>query len=408
MNTDATSEKRQGYLILICWLIYTVAQLGRYTYSSNVNLIMEKYSVNHTEAGLAATLFFMMYGLGQIINGFVCDKYNVKFVLTFVMIFSGLINFAIYLDIAFVYIKYLWALNGLLQATLWSSLILTLKRGISEKKLKTAAFIMSTAASGGTFLSYVVCALFSLTPKFEYSFLLAGILLPTVGLLWFITLKGNSATRPQNEKENSNFKRQEVEDEKRAIPRRQYGILLLLFSVFIIFAYAISGGMRSWMPSILKETYALEDWLSIFLSLFLPFCTIFNAAISQYLYAKTNDFVKVCGIGFLAGSLFLIPVIFFLKTSWVIMLILFILITMSMGCISNAMTVQVPLYMGGKGKSGFLAGWLNGLCYLGSALSTYGLGWIADNMEWNTVFVIFFIFSILCFIIALIYNVYKI
>ena len=37
-------------------------------------------------------------------------------------------------------------------------------------------------------------------------------------------------------------------------------------------------------------------------------------------------------------------------------------------------------------NSGRMAGIINGFCYLGSTLSTYGLGLIADNLGWNAVF----------------------
>ncbi len=72
----------QNYLIFLCWFVYSVAQTGRYSYSANVNLIMDKYSVSHTEAGLVTTMFFICYGVGQIVNGLICSKYNRRIVLS--------------------------------------------------------------------------------------------------------------------------------------------------------------------------------------------------------------------------------------------------------------------------------------------------------------------------------------
>ena len=46
---------------------------------------------------------------------------------------------------------------------------------------------------------------------------------------------------------------------------------------------------------------------------------------------------------------------------------------------NNIITIMLPLYYKDKANAGLLAGMLNGCCYVGSTLSSYGLGLIADN-----------------------------
>ena len=53
---------------------------------------------------------------------------------------------------------------------------------------------------------------------------------------------------------------------------------------------------------------------------------------------------------------------------------------------NSVITSIFPLFMKGKVNSGLIAGVLNGFCYLGSTLSSYGLGSIADNWGWIAVF----------------------
>ncbi len=54
---------------------------------------------------------------------------------------------------------------------------------------------------------------------------------------------------------------------------------------------------------------------------------------------------------------------------------------------SNSVITSIfPLFMKGKVNSGLVAGILNGFCYLGSTISSYGLGEIADNFGWIAVF----------------------
>jgi len=47
---------------------------------------------------------------------------------------------------------------------------------------------------------------------------------------------------------------------------------------------------------------------------------------------------------------------------------------------------MVPLQLKSRVNSGKLAGVLNGFCYLGSTISMYGLGLIADNWGWEAGF----------------------
>ena len=47
---------------------------------------------------------------------------------------------------------------------------------------------------------------------------------------------------------------------------------------------------------------------------------------------------------------------------------------------------MIPLALKERVGSGSLAGILNGFCYLGSTVSTYGLGLISDVYDWYTVF----------------------
>ena len=64
-----------------------------------------------------------------------------------------------------------------------------------------------------------------------------------------------------------------------------------------------------------------------------------------------------------------------------------------MAGINNVITNVVPLYMKNHINSGTLAGVLNGFCYVGSAVSSYILGSVADMWGWLAVFIILILIS---------------
>ena len=53
-------------------------------------------------------------------------------------------------------------------------------------------------------------------------------------------------------------------------------------------------------------------------------------------------------------------------------------------------------------NSGLWAGVLNGFCYVGSTISSYGLGVIADNSGWNAVFLCLLVACVLMIVACLI------
>ena len=58
-------------------------------------------------------------------------------------------------------------------------------------------------------------------------------------------------------------------------------------------------------------------------------------------------------------------------------------------------------------NAGFLAGVLNGACYLGSAIATYALGAMADKGGWTYALIFLIIITSLSAIFALIYLIYE-
>ena len=193
------TKKQSKTLIFLCWAIYVVAYLGRYSYNSNNLPISQFYGVSDMELGLVSSCFFFAYGAGQIINGLLCRYYNMKFVLPCSVIVSSIINIVIYCGVPFQYFKYLWLLNGLAQSMLWSSLLLILSRNLDEKYIKIAIVVMSTTVSLGTFLSYGTSAVLATFGGFKWSFFISAVLMTLVGIIWFFTY-GKVTTKNLNVK----------------------------------------------------------------------------------------------------------------------------------------------------------------------------------------------------------------
>ena len=143
------------------------------------------------------------------------------------------------------------------------------------------------------------------------------------------------------------------------------------------------------------------------MSIFLPLFTLSVAFISPYLYKKLKNYVLISLIAFVTGAILIAGVLLLLDASWIPVIILFTMEAITMSIVSNTTTVQVPLTFKGKFDAGFLAGYLNGACYIGMAIATYVLGYMADASGWTGAFILLICIAAVSALLALIYLIFN-
>lgn len=390
----ATGTPAPAWLAMfLCWLAYTAAYLGRYSYNSNITAIIDNFGVGHADAGLVTTCFFFAYGAGQIINGILCRHYSQKWIIPFSLACSSLLNLTVFLGVPFSLIKYLWLVNGLVQSMLWPTLIYILSQSLCGADLAKSVVVMSTTVPVGTLVSYGLSAFLTLSGSYTYAFLAGTMVMAGSAVVWLLLHKrafqagpGAAASVPAAAKEE----------------RPASGLLLtvLMLGLFAVINNLVKDGLTTWVPSILKEQFGLHDGLSILMTLVLPLLGMFGAAFNTLLNKKIHSFLSLSGTWYLL-TVFCMGIVLLLTHSkyWGAMVAAFGATSLSMHAVNNIITSMAPLYMRKQINSGLLAGILNGCCYVGSTISSYGLGSVADRFGWNGVFVL--LLAISCVPVAL-------
>ena len=82
------------------------------------------------------------------------------------------------------------------------------------------------------------------------------------------------------------------------------------------------------------------------------------------------------------------------------------IVTCAMGGVNNVLTNIFPMLYSKK-NAGLIAGVLDGFCYVGSAITAFGLGGVADNYGWNNVFYILISVCLLMIIICICYILFT-
>ena len=396
--------KSSSILIVLCWFVYACSYIGKVNYAANINQIMEFYNVDHSSAGLVSTFFFFAYGIGQVVNGLFCKKYNLKWIVFVSLVISGVANFIVGISNNFVLIKYLWLLNGFSMSILWPSLIRLLSESLSKKDMTKATLAMGTTVATGTFLVYGLSAIFAKI-DFKIIFYIASVLFAVVSCVWIFSFSGlvKKVCASCKEDEIKLTATQTTEHSEK------FNKSILLLSIVLLGVYGVAtnlikDGLTTWVPSILKEQYYLDSSFSIILTLFLPVVSIFGNAFAVMIHKKIPDYVLQCAMVFSCAGAVVGGVIacVSLNQFW-LTLIGFTIVCFLVSSCNSLITSIFPLFMKGKINSGLLAGILNGCCYLGSTLASYVLGAVADNFGWITVF---WVLLFVCIVIVIAGGIY--
>lgn len=374
---------RHGALLLLCWLVYTCSLVGKVNYAANITQVESFFGVSHASAGMVSTFYFFAYGAGQIFNGVFCKKYNLKYTVFGALLVSGLANLCVGLTGNFSVIKYLWLVNGMALSVLWPSLIRLLSETLKRSEMARASVVMGTTVAVGTFFVYGISALYAQIGVFKFSFYTATAVMALVGIVWLALYNTLTKKEDTSEEEPLPVATQTPTGEK---PKGLLSCICLL-AMFAIATNLVKDGLTTWVPSILKESYGLSDSLSIILTLALPIVAVFGNVLAQKIYNHVPNFVGLCSILFFSVTALIALVLVFLNTQlFIVTLVLFALVSCFASSSNSTITSIFPLYMKGKINSGMIAGVLNGFCYIGSTISSYGLGLIADSFGWNSVF----------------------
>ncbi|MBR5152466.1 MAG: MFS transporter [Clostridia bacterium] len=378
-------------LIFLGWLVYTTSYLGKVNYSANITQIIDFYGVTKAQAGAVPTFFFFAYGVGQFFNGAFCKKYNIKWVIFGSMLVSGIINLVIGVSSDFAIVKWLWMVNGFVMSVLWPTLVRLLSESLPKKSLSTSSVTMGTTVATGTLVIYGLSSVYATFHKFKLSFYTAGFAIILVAFVWLLVY-GKAVYTAKKEKDAEAME-ETVETKETETRQEQSGEQKLFFATICILCFCAVGiklikdGLTTWVPSILKEEFKMSDSISILLTLFLPIIAIFGNLFALTLHKRIPDYVHHCALIFAIMGVLIGMIIGSLSLGIMILMLAGLVTVNFLASSLNSLTTSIfPLFMREKVSSGGFAGLVNGFAYLGSTLSAYGLGVIADHFGWTAVF----------------------
>ena len=253
------SGKQMKALCLLCCLVYFVSYLTRLNYAVCMVEIQSALQIGKNIAGLPVTASFLSYGMGQVICGFLGDKYNPR-----KMIFSGLAGsvlcnlLAVLLPRMEVFIP-AWFVNGFFQSMLWPPLVRIMAENLDEDWYRKGCVWVSLSSSGATVVLYLLTPLLIRISGWKSVFYLAVAAGIGAAAVWLRNTgrmfgdKGLAVTAGAEEKNAGTGKK--TTGPKGAGAALFAGVPFVSMLLAIVLHGTLKDGITTWMPVYMTEMF---------------------------------------------------------------------------------------------------------------------------------------------------------
>ena len=369
-----TQEQQAKKLRFLFMLTYMVSYLTRINYGAVILEIGSDTGIADSELSLALTGSFLTYGIGQLISGYFGDKIQPKKLVSIGLCITVAMNILIPFCVYPWQMVAVWCINGFAQSFLWPPIVRLMVQLFSEKDYKKATVVVSFGSSFGTIFIYLMSPLWIAIAGWKLVFVVSAICGLVMLLVW------NRAC--PNIVEESKVKSEVVVSQ--GILQLLKSPLILGIMLAIVLQGALRDGVTTWMPSYIAQTYQFSNGASILTGVILPLFSILCFKVASMIYNKKPNNPLLCaGSIFFVGTMSAILLLLFSGKNAVVCIFCMAILTGCMHGVNLILIGMLPAFFKKTGNVSMVSGLLNSCTYVGSAISTYGIAKISENVGWN-------------------------
>ena len=248
-----------GLVLFLTWLLFGMYYVNRFNYSPMIPLLKVDLGITNTQAGWLMALFFISYTIFQLPAGFLGDRFGPRKVLTWgaVISITGNLIFSQATSLGILSLGQL--VNGLGQSMGWTSSLKLIVSWFPRSRRATAIGFFATCVTAGSSVGIRLSGLLGDHLGWRSSFIIPPVLLAVVALLFWMMVRNNPRERGLPDFDDEIHLEKRIEND----PRSQLSLVLtnrILWSVALVyfcFVY-VQFGCLVWIPSFLKEGYAIS------------------------------------------------------------------------------------------------------------------------------------------------------
>ena len=375
----------KGGIIALCSMVYFVSYFSRKDFAAVMEGMISDLVIEKTLAGLALTMLFIFYGVGQLVSGYLGDKLKPAYLIIFGLGVTATCNLLMPIVSSDAFMVVLWGINGFAQAMLWPPIVKILSAHLEHEQYVTANVIVTAAAHVATILLYLyapVCLkFFSWKTVFYSSSVLAFLVLAVFIALLSVVLPKEPTVKVVKREEDV------VIDESVIKVFRRTGVIPILVS--IVACGFLRDGIESWLPTLYSEAFNRDAGESILVSVILPIFSIVSISLIKVIHRIKifNNEATGAGVFFLGSAALCIPLAILISIDAVpariAALVLTALICAAMHGVNFLLISCLPGRFSRFGRASTVSGLTNACVYIGAATATYGIALVSEHLGWT-------------------------
>lgn len=406
-------QKTLDLLFGTCWITYFISYLGRLNYAASMVEIGADMNYATSMLGLIATIMFVCYGAGQLIGGIIGDYLPPRVMALCGVAISALCNLAAGLSGSYLLLAVVWGVNGLAQSLIWSPILRLFSMYMPEQALYKACVNIQSSCAVGTCLTYLLTAGIVALSGWRVIFLFSGILLAAAAVWWQIAIRRVERYDEQHGKQTAS--QTAAPEETAAKPANLWKLMLTSGALGTLLPIVAMGmlkdGVVTWMPEYASGNFGTSSAFSIFITAFLPLVNLCGVYIITPLRKKMPNEQSIAVLMFGVGGAAIAALMLAGSKSLLLTVVLFAIVTScTTGC-NTALISLMPTAFVRYGRTSASVGILNACCYVGSALSGYGIGLLAEKGGWSSVQILWLVCCaasvLICLALAPVWKRFK-
>ena len=371
-----------------CFIVYFCTYVGRLNMAPTLSSIQKSFpGLDSASAGLLQTVFALTYAAGQLVFGYLADKFRPRRMIITGLIGSAASNLLFSFMPTFSLLVGMWTLNGAFQSMIWTPIVLCMTGTFNDTERKTASFVMSFTLAAGHLVAWALSLWLSKVLSWRWSYRVPFAVLCLAVVCALCMLPGGYMGRKRS-----------AASENKSLPLGALaGTGLVVLLIGCVANGFVRDGVNTWAPTILGQS---SD--SLLPKLAIPCINMLGILLGGYLVRRLmTDVRMLTGQMMVAVALAALGA-FLLKFSpaWALCLPLAVMSALLQGT-NPLLTSLVPMQYDYSGRVGLVAGLVDSALYMGSALSGPVSGFVRDRMgNWGGVYVMWLIVSLACFALA--------
>jgi sugar phosphate permease len=370
--TEESFTRYQWRIILLGWVTYAAFYLGRANLATALPALQIDLHWSPEQTSLLVGAGMWTYALGQLVNGWLGHHVNTRRLVAVGILGSALFNVLIGLSSSLPLMILLGMVNGFLQSMGWGPILRTLSDTLSSGQRRRIAGVFGASYVVGNAFTWMLTGLLLRNGQWRLTFLIPPLLMLIIGLAWYV-LGTPAKISVQNSLPLNRASVSQIFGEF-------WHIVIAALVAGILF-----GGVLAYAPSYVAQTLPLDQ--AALTAIVLPlFGLIGTAWLGGWIVQRLHGNVLRALILLLLLTALSRGLALLLPMSTLSAVVLLAAMGVTSYALTNVILTAIPLTVGAHLGTSMVAGTMDAVHSVGSAVGSTMVGLLLARGGWPLVF----------------------